>query len=546
MKAAIYARYSTDMERDASIEDQVRLCTERAEADGLNVAETYTDRATSGATILRSGIQVLLADAQQRHFDILFTEALDRLSRDQEDIAGIFKRLSFAGVKIITLSEGEIGHLHISLKCTMNALFLKDLADKTRRGLRGRVEAGKSGGGKSYGYDVVKRFDAVGDAIRGDLTINQNQAAIVTRIFAEYSVGKSPKAIAAQLNAERVPGPTGRSWGQSTINGNRHRGTGILNNELYIGRLVWNRLRYIKDPKTGKRVSRLNPEEEWITQDVADLAIVEQSLWDRVKTRQGKLSLIQKRDTQFWTKQRPRYLLSGLIKCRVCGGGFSVISQTHIGCAHARDKGTCTERRSIKRTALEDIVLDGLKHQLMDPELCKVFADEYVRELTRLHAQNRDGQDSQKVELDRIDRDLEKLVDAICAGIPADRIKYRMVTLEARKSELEAKLEAAPDANIVIHPKMGRFYRERVAQLADTLRGDEARSEATEILRSLIDTIKVQFDGNGKPQISIQGSLAGILSLSQANKKAASISQDDIQQINLVAGVGFEPTTFRL
>ena len=166
MKAAIYARYSTDMERDASIEDQVRLCTERAEADGLNVAETYTDRATSGATILRSGIQVLLADAQQRHFDILFTEALDRLSRDQEDIAGIFKRLSFAGVKIITLSEGEIGHLHISLKCTMNALFLKDLADKTRRGLRGRVEAGKSGGGKSYGYDVVKRFDAVGDAIR--------------------------------------------------------------------------------------------------------------------------------------------------------------------------------------------------------------------------------------------------------------------------------------------------------------------------------------------------------------------------------------------
>lgn len=423
MKAAIYARYSTDMQRDASIEDQIRLCVERAEADGNNVVKTYSDHATSGATLLRSGIQALLADAQKGRFNIIIAEALDRLSRDQEDIAGIFKRLSFAGVKILTLSEGEINHLHIGLKGTMNALFLKDLADKTRRGLRGRVEAGKSGGGKSYGYDVVKRFDAEGEAIRGDRLINKREANIIIRIFADYSAGKSPKAIAAQLNVEGIPGPTGNSWGQSTINGNRQRGTGILNNELYVGRLIWNRLRYIKDPETGKRVSRLNPEDEWITQDVPDLRIIDQSLWDQVKKRQGKLELNNKKNKDFWTKQRPRYLLSGLIRCGACGGGFSVISQTHIGCANARNKGTCTERRSIKRTTLEDIVLDGLKHQLMDPELCKVFAEEYVKELTRLHSKSRDNQDSHKAELDRIDHDLEKLVDAICAGIPADRIR---------------------------------------------------------------------------------------------------------------------------
>jgi len=313
--AAIYARYSSDMQRDASIEDQVRVCKERAEIDGLKVIETYTDHATSGATMLRAGIQALLADAQKGRFNTLITEALDRLSRDQEDIAGIFKRLSFAGVKIVTLSEGEINHLHIGLKGTMNALFLKDLADKTRRGLRGRVEAGKSGGGKSYGYDVVKRFDADGEAIRGGRTINQYEAAIVARIFRDYSVGKSPKAIAAQLNAEGVPGPRGKAWGQSTINGNRQRGTGILNNELYVGRLVWNRLRYIKDPETGRRVSRLNLEGECITKDVPDLRIVVQSLWDQVKSRQGNLATTQKRKTQFWTKQRPRYLLSGLIRC---------------------------------------------------------------------------------------------------------------------------------------------------------------------------------------------------------------------------------------
>jgi site-specific DNA recombinase len=161
------------------------------------------------------------------------------------------------------LSEGEISQLHIGLKGTMNALFLKDLADKTRRGLRGRVEQGKSGGGKCYGYDVVPGEE------KGGRTINEIEAVIVRRICQDYADGKSPKAIAHQLNKEGVPGPTGKGWGPSTINGNRNRGTGILNNELYIGRLVWNRLRYVKDPETGKRVSKLNEERDWIIQGSA-------------------------------------------------------------------------------------------------------------------------------------------------------------------------------------------------------------------------------------------------------------------------------------
>jgi DNA invertase Pin-like site-specific DNA recombinase len=87
--------------------------------------------------LLRPGIQALLRDSLAGHFDIVLAEAMDRLSRDQEDVAGVFKRLTFANVKIVTLAEGEISELHVGLKGTMNALFLKDLADKTRRGLRG-------------------------------------------------------------------------------------------------------------------------------------------------------------------------------------------------------------------------------------------------------------------------------------------------------------------------------------------------------------------------------------------------------------------------
>lgn len=254
MKVALYARYSSDNQRDTSIEDQFRICRGYADTQGWTIVDSYGDRVISGGSLIRPGIQDVIADANKGRFQILLTEAMDRLSRDQEDIAGLFKRMNFASVKIVTLSEGEINHLHIGLTATMNALYLKELANKTRRGLRGRVELGKSGGGLCYGYDVVKQRDIHGEVICGERAINDRQTQIVRRIFREYADGKSPKSIALSLNTEGHHGPLSGAWSPSTINGNRERGTGILNNELYIGWLIWNRLHYIKNPSTGKRV----------------------------------------------------------------------------------------------------------------------------------------------------------------------------------------------------------------------------------------------------------------------------------------------------
>jgi site-specific DNA recombinase len=149
VKVGIYARYSSDNQRDASIADQLRICRAFSERQGWTIAEEYSDHAVSGATLLRSGFQSLMRDALNRRFDVVLAESLDRFSRDQEDTAGLFKRLTFAGVNIVTIAEGDITHLHIGFKGTMNALFLKDLAEKTHRGLRGRIEDGKSAGGGS-------------------------------------------------------------------------------------------------------------------------------------------------------------------------------------------------------------------------------------------------------------------------------------------------------------------------------------------------------------------------------------------------------------
>jgi DNA invertase Pin-like site-specific DNA recombinase len=290
-KVALYARYSTDNQSVVSIEDQFRICREHAGRERWQVIDTYHDAAISGASvILRPGVQSLLQDAQRGKFDIVLAEALDRVSRDQADVATLFKHLRFAGVQIVTLAEGEISELHVGLKGTMNALFLKDLAAKTHRGLRGRVEKGKAGGGLCYGYDVVKRIDSEGEPVRGERKINEAEAAIVRRIFGEFAVGKSPRAIATDLNRDGIPGPFGHTWGDTTIRGHACRGNGVVNNELYAGVLVWNRQRFIKDPNTGKRVSRPNPEAKWIRTEVPELRIVDDELWQRVKLRQAELA----------------------------------------------------------------------------------------------------------------------------------------------------------------------------------------------------------------------------------------------------------------
>jgi site-specific DNA recombinase len=333
-KVALYARYSSDNQSAASIEDQFRICREHAAREKWKVVGTYHDAAISGASvILRPGIQSLLQDAQRGKFEIVLAEALDRVSRDQADVATLFKHLRFAGVQIVTLSEGEISELHVGLKGTMNALFLKDLAAETHRGIRGRVEKGKSGGGLCYGYDVGKHTDAEGEPIRGERTVNEAQAEIVRRVFRAFAAGISPRTIARHLNEEGIPGPDGALWTDSTLRGHAARGTGLINNALYIGKLVWNRLRYVKDPATGKRVSRLNPRDKWITTEVPELRIVDDELWHAAKARQSELA--EKYANVITTTRaahanrlngthRPRSLLSGLLVCGCCGGPYAL------------------------------------------------------------------------------------------------------------------------------------------------------------------------------------------------------------------------------
>ncbi len=521
-KVALYARYSSDHQNAASIQDQFQVCRDHADRERWQVVASYHDAAISGSSvILRPGVQTLLQDAQSGAFEMVIAEALDRVSRDQADVATLFKHLRFAGVQIVTLAEGEISELHVGLKGTMNALFLKDLAAKTHRGLQGRVAKGKSGGGISYGYDVVKCVDSAGEPVRGERKINAGQAVIVRRIFEEFAAGRSPLAIVKDLNREGVPGPFGRLWSASTVRGHPKRHIGLLCNELYVGVLVWNRERFIKNPSTGKRVARPNPEDKWVRVEVPELRIIDDDLWARVKTRQAALAeqfepvsrgVLAARAKRLNELRRPVHLLSGLLTCGICGGKYGVITSGRYGCLTKFHKGGCDNGRTIRISNVEQRVLTGLTENLVSPETVAAAVRAFAEQTNRQNHLRRAQVEADQRALEKIERGVKGILAAIEDGLYQPAMKARLAELERQKAEIEARLASAPADLPDLHPNIAELYRARVVRLAETLNGPDASHEAREDIRSLIgEVVLTPGEKRGELHAVLRGDLLGIL-----------------------------------
>ena len=349
LRVALYARYSSDLQSSSSAQDQISLLSRMAQVRNVLVVATFIDEGLSGATLqTRPQALALLDRARQGEFDVVMCEALDRLSRDQEDTARIFKHLTFAGVVLETLSEGRISELHVGLSGTMNQLFLAELGRKTRRGLMARVQAGFSGGGRCYGYSIRDR---------GVLAVDPLQAVIVRRIFNDFATGHSASTICADLNGEGILAPRGSLWRNTTLLGSPRVGDGILSQELYIGQRVFNRRRFRKHPETGRRSSLVNPSTEWLRQPIPELRIVDDALWSRVQSRRAQVGGARV------DQRRPKRMLSGLLFCGSCGCAMTLGGKRY-GCPQHRERRACSNKRAISARRVELAVLDELLARL--------------------------------------------------------------------------------------------------------------------------------------------------------------------------------------
>jgi len=554
-QAIVYARFSTDKQSDQSIADQVRECEALANKRGFQVARVYSDQALSGAsTHARPGLAQAMAHTAKSDVSALFVFSLDRMSRDLADAATLFKQLKFNQCALISVTEDEIDDMHLAIRGMISQQELNKIAANTKRGQKGRIKVGKHAGGHCFGYRNVPAEDGEGSILVPDAA----QVEIVNEIFERYANGESPRSIAADLNDRGVPGPShgkkaaqgkdGKSqWGQTTINGDRRFGTGILNNERYVGKVIFNRTSWPKDPATGKKTKRLNPSAEWTIEERQEQQIVSEELWQRVKDRQTQLdkkngaggSSMQRAQR----KKRPRRLLSGLLQCSECGGGFSMISATHYGCSNARNKGEaiCSNRKSIHAGKLEERVLKAVRRHLMAPELVEAFAKEYRKQLHELTKRRVSSRSLLERELSDVEVQLSKLVDAVANGMPTDTIIPKVNSLNERKGQIESELSTlGAEPEVHIHPDLSAVYRQKVEELSDALDHEATKSQAKDLIRSLIDKVIMQVEGDViVPQV--HGDLAGILTLCDAASKTkpALSAEERASQVKLVAGARF-------
>lgn len=536
MRAGIYARYSSDRQNERSIDDQLRICREYLERRGDALAETFCDYALSGSSLkTRPEALRMLEAARAGQIDLILAEDLDRLSRDQEDIAFIFKRARFSGARLMTIADGEINELHIGLKGTMNAIELTKLAAKVRRGQRGRIERGFAAGGLSYGYRVVRELDDDGNLKRGLRVIDETQAAVVRRIYDCYLAGQSPRAIAASLNREQVTAPFGGRWNASSINGNPQRGIGILCNALYAGRLVYNRTRMVKDPDSGKRISRLNPPSEWVTHEAPDLRIVAEDQWQAVQARKraciGTPALMQRRS---------KYLFSGLIRCGVCCGSYISAGRGALECSAHRESNSCTNGHRLPRALLERRVLDGLRNQLLEPTVMQAAVEAYQAERNRLGASAGTRRRALERRIAQLDREIKRGVRAIFDGTASRAVQIGLADLERQKDGAEAELAvlAEKGGDIVSWlPAVVETYVKAIEELRAVVVADPVRWDtAAPRIRRLIERIDVAPGPNMTWQITAFGTLAALLQ----NEKGTN------RQLLMVAGEGVEPPTLGL
>lgn len=495
MRSAIYARYSTDRQRETSIEDQSRVCRDQAAASGWQVVAVHSDEGVSGSTPVaaRRGGAALLADALAGRFELLLLEGLDRLSRDLVEQETIVRRLEHRGIRILGISDGYDSHsaarkLHRGMRGLINEVYLDDLRSKTHRGLQGQVERGLAAGGIGYGYRSIPGPDGA------RLEIDEPKAAIVREIFEAYAAGRSGQRIAADLNARRIPSPRGGTWAVSALYGNSAKGSGILHNEAYIGRIIWNRSQWVKDPDTQRRQRLDRPRSEWVTVERPELRIVSQDLWEAVRAR---FSGPRRAGGGKGPGPRPVTLLGGLLTCGRCGGALVAVSARAYGCAARKDRGPAVCAGTlVRRDLAETRLLSEIRALLLSPEAIAEMRAEVARAIAEQSETSQDDQRAARQRLATLEAELGRLVDAIATVGVSEALAERLRRTEA---ELAAARQAAALAThrppVADPEEVVAAYRELLADLASAVSTDIPK--ARQILAELLGRVVIKSSPEG-------------------------------------------------
>ena len=543
MRYAIYARYSSDLQRQNSIADQIRKCEEFGRSQGWFPAKgcIFTDEAISGVSTERPGLQRMLQAAASlpRPFDVILVDDTSRISRSLADAVQLFQRLSFAGVRVIAVAQGidsqsEQADVLVTVHGLVDSLYVKELAKKTHRGLEGAFLRGLHAGGRCYGY---RNVPVDGGGVK--LVIEEAEAEVVHRIFEMSASGLSLKKVACTLNLEKVPPPRPRitnqhpTWCPTAIRE-------MLRRELYVGRMVWNRSHFVKVPGTNKRVARPRPRSEWRMMEQPELRIISEELWQAVQARQSTLAKLYGGDHHGLLNRSASSsnLLTGFLKCALCGANLVIVTgrrrrHAMYGCPQHWYRGACANKLRIRQTQLERELLSGLQEAVLEPNALDYVLQELRRQLEAAQAETSVRQERSRERKRELQQQLDRLTAAVAetghSSVLLDAIRQR----EQELAELEASQVRADNRFPADSERLRQLVLDKVSRLPELLSLDVVRARA-ELAKHVGQITLAPAERNGRPHYLCRGdwNLLGTL--------------DGGGDVRMVAGGGFEPPTFGL
>jgi site-specific DNA recombinase len=526
MLTACYARFSSDHQRQTSLEDQARSCQEYAERHAWTWQpdHVYTDAALSGSSLEgRAGLTALLtaAGAVVRPFDVVLVDDSSRVARDLADALRVLQRLRFAGVRVVYISQGidsasEQAETLVAVHGLVDGLYLREMAAKIRRGLAGQLERGYATGSATYGYRTIPvpdpsgRRDPKGNpAILGKrIEIDPAEAAITRRIFERYAAGAGIPRIVGEL--ANVPGPRGGAWKFGAIRR-------LLINERLTGKQIWGQRRYERRPGSRHKVARPVPRTEWRIAERPDLRIIPDDLWHAVQRRLTEAGGVARQAGRTLMRGKnaalhSRHLFSGFLRCGTCGGAITVVSggygQPRYGCARRSKDGatTCANSLTIRAKVADAALLAGLQEELRRPETVQYLVDQVSRALNAVVDARPQQRDALIRQRDDATTRLANLVTAIEAGEASSTVFQAIRSREAEITALNAEVEALQTPIEDRLAVMPTWVRQQLEDVADLLAGtpDLAKREFQRL--DIRFTVSPVVDDGPRPFLRAEGS----------------------------------------
>ena len=436
-RAAIYARFSSENQRDESIDAQLRLGREYAERNGYLVVKEYCEYALTGKTDDRKEFQAMLSDAKSKMFDVVITDVVDRFSRDKVD-SGMHKRflrrkcnirVEYASQRIDDSPEGRL--LEGVLE-DVAQFHSGNLARETMKGLTENALKGWHTGGKpAFGFSLV---DIPGTKTPKHpmpsrrLIVNESEAPVIRRIFETYEAGGTYGDIMAATHDDMIR-LHGRPLGKNSIHD-------ILRNEKYSGVVVY---------KRGTHKEHRHVRDDAIRVLVADLAIVPREMWERSQTRMDK----RKNDNGECARGRAKevYLLSGLIRCGKCesamvgvsGYGRDKIRHPYYVCGKKQRSHEC-DLKTIRKDTVELMVIEDMKADLFSAAGKTRLKEKFATHLAERPNQVKAETAHAKRELAGLDTKINNIVMAVANGHSSPALLDQLSKFEQQREVLRSQL----------------------------------------------------------------------------------------------------------